>query len=95
MRRPYVYILTNHCHGTLYVGVTSHLIRRIHQHRCSAVPGFTQRYGLKRLVWFEPCDRMIDAIAYEKRLKNWKRSWKIKLIESKNPCWDDLYERLV
>ncbi|WP_296595060.1 GIY-YIG nuclease family protein [Phenylobacterium sp.] len=78
-------------HGTLYVGVTSDLLGRISQHREEIYPGFTSRYGVKRLVWFETYDGIVDAIQREKSLKKWKRQWKIELIESSNPDWDDLY----
>jgi putative endonuclease len=78
-------------HGTLYIGVTSELIARVHQHREGLREGFTSRYGVKRLVWFETFDGIVDAIQREKSLKKWKRQWKIELIEGSNPDWDDLY----
>jgi putative endonuclease len=78
-------------HGTLYEGVTSQLLLRIYQHREGLIPGFTKTYGLKRLVWFEPQESMIQAIHREKQLKKYKREWKINLIEWDNPHWDDLY----
>ena len=81
--------------GTLYIGVTSQLIRRAWEHREGEVPGFTKRYGLKKLVWFEPWDRIIDAIQREKSLKRWPRQWKINLIERDNPDWSDLYPGLI
>ena len=89
--QPAVYILASKRHGTLYIGVTSHLSRRTWQHRNHLSDGFTARYGVKRLVWFEPCPSMYEAIRFEKRLKNWKRAWKIELIEQKNPEWRDLW----
>ncbi|HEY1604986.1 MAG TPA: GIY-YIG nuclease family protein [Allosphingosinicella sp.] len=91
-RNPAVYIMASGFHGTLYVGVTSDLIARIWQHRTGALGGFTSRYGTKRLVWFEMHDDMEHAIAREKQLKNWKREWKLVLIEEANPLWRDLAE---
>jgi putative endonuclease len=93
-RRFYVYILASRIGGTLYIGVTNDLIRRIHQHRTSAVDGFTKRYGVARLVYFEQFDDVENAIQREKRLKKWNRVWKIRLIEELNPNWDDLYPGL-
>jgi len=87
----YVYIITNKRFGTLYVGVTNHLIARILQHRDGIVPGFTKKYNLTRLVWFQATDDIEGAILFEKRLKRWRREWKIKLIESENPDWRDLW----
>ena len=90
-----VYIMTGGMHGTLYIGVTSDLLRRIWEHRTGQGHGFTKRYGLTRLVWYEVHDRMIAAIAREKRLKRWNRDWKTALIERTNPDWSDLYDSLV
>jgi putative endonuclease len=81
--------------GTLYIGVTSNLIGRVAQHKSNAVEGFTKRYGVHRLVWFELLPDMQTAIAREKTLKNWKRSWKIELIMETNPEWRDLYGDLL
>ncbi|MBN9023223.1 MAG: GIY-YIG nuclease family protein [Rhizobiales bacterium] len=89
-----MYILSNKPHGTLYVGVTSNLPRRIWEHREGLVAGFTQRYAVKRLVFFEYFSSISDAIQREKRIKEWRRSWKINLIVSMNPDWRDLYEDL-
>ena len=89
-REPCVYILANGRLGTLYVGVTSDLIGRIVQHREGTFEGFTKRYGVKRLVWFEQAETMDAAIAHEKKLKKWPRDWKCNLIERQNPAWDDL-----
>lgn len=86
-----VYIMADHYRGTLYIGVTSEFHARIIQHREGVLPGFTQRYGLKRLVWYEHHDVMTEAIHREKSLKEWRRQWKINLIERDNPRWDDLY----
>ena len=91
MKQPCVYIVTNKPNGTLYVGVTSALPKRACEHRIGAVEGFSKKYGLKRLVYVSPMDTMADAIALEKRLKKWRRAWKIALIEQANPEWRDLY----
>ncbi|MCO6179908.1 GIY-YIG nuclease family protein [Ciceribacter sp. RN22] len=90
----FVYIMTNHKHGTLYIGVTSDLERRIYEHREELVKGFTSTYGLKRLVWYEEHQSIGSAIQREKSLKRWYRQWKIELIESLNPDWRDLYPEL-
>ena len=90
----YVYIMTNQKHGTLYIGVTSDLDRRIYEHREAITPGFTSKYGCKRLVWYEAHDSIGTAIQREKSLKRWYRQWKIELIEAMNPEWRDLYEEL-
>jgi putative endonuclease len=89
-RQPCVYILASGRHGTLYVGVTSDLMGRLHQHRAGAIAGFTARYNVKRLVHFEQAETMETAIAREKQLKTWRRDWKCVLIEENNPHWDDL-----
>jgi putative endonuclease len=90
--QPCVYILARASHSTLYTGVTSDLPARIWQHREGVVPGFTRRYGIKRLVWFEPHKEMEFAILREKRIKRWPRAWKYDLIHSINPAWRDLAE---
>lgn len=95
MQGGWVYIMTNRPNGTLYVGVTSDLGRRVSEHRTGAVEGFTQRYGLKRLVYVEHHDHICTAIQRGKNLKHWPRAWKVRLILDSNPAWDDLYERLV
>ena len=87
---PCVYILCSSRHGTLYIGVTSNLLARLAQHREGLIPGFTRRYGVKRLVYYEVFDTMEAAIVREKRLKEWRRAWKIELIEARNEHWDDL-----
>ena len=89
-----VYMMASRRHGTLYIGVTSDLISRVVQHRDGALEGFTKRYGVKRLVWFEPHDFMTEAIRREKALKKYKRDWKINLIERENPGWNDLFPGL-
>jgi putative endonuclease len=89
-RQPCVYMLASKRNGTLYIGVTSDLIRRIHDHRSGAVSGFTRDYAVYRLMWFEQHGTMDEAILREKRLKKWNRAWKITMIEELNPHWDDL-----
>ncbi|MGN7958403.1 GIY-YIG nuclease superfamily protein [compost metagenome] len=90
MREGYVYILSSKRNGTLYTGITSNLSHRLYEHQNNLTPGFTTRYGVKTLVWFETYDLVTDAIAREKAIKNWPRAWKIKLIEDLNPAWDDI-----
>jgi putative endonuclease len=89
-----VYMMSNRKHGTLYIGVTSDLIQRVSQHRNGDLPGFTKRYGLKRLVWYERHDFMTAAIQREKSMKKYRRDWKINLIENENRHWDDLFPAL-
>ena len=86
----YVYILASKKHGTLYIGVTSDLVRRVYEHKTKAVPGFTTKYGVDKLVLFEMYEDAATAIAREKELKKWRRDWKTRLIEEQNPNWDDL-----
>jgi len=81
--------------GTLYIGVTSDLVKRIWEHKNNMVEGFTKRYGVHQLVWYEVHEGMESAIEREKRLKEWKRKWKLELIESTNPSWQDLYHTIV
>jgi putative endonuclease len=88
-RLPCVYILASRRCGTIYIGVTSDLLARLHQHRTARVEGFTSRYAVWRLVHFEMFDDMPSAIACEKQLKNWHRPWKVALIEERNPFWED------
>ncbi|HTH28388.1 MAG TPA: GIY-YIG nuclease family protein [Sphingobium sp.] len=90
VKQPCVYILASQAYGTLYIGVTSDLIGRLHQHRTKIIPGFTSSYAVHMLVRFEMCDTMDAAISREKQLKRWHRQWKINLIESENPQWVDL-----
>ncbi len=92
---PYVYMLASERNGTLYTGVTKDLIRRIYEHKNDAVHGFTSRHQMHNLVWYEQTDSIFLAIQREKQLKNWQRSWKIKLIEQTNPYWNDLYSALL
>jgi putative endonuclease len=95
MKTYYVYILASKRNGTLYTGVTNNLIRRVYEHKNDIVPGFTSRYGVHMLVYFEQGNSIIDVITREKRIKKWKRAWKIELIENLNPEWKDLYFDLV
>jgi putative endonuclease len=88
----YAYMLVSRVRGTLYIGVTGDLVRRVFEHRSGAVPGFTRRYGVSRLVWFEEFDDVTAAIQREKTFKHWLRAWKIDLIERNNPTWRDLYD---
>lgn len=90
----FVYILTNKKNGTLYIGVTNDLKKRIYQHKRELVDGFTKKYGLKILVYYELFQDIESAIIREKRLKKWKRLWKLRIINEKNPQWKDLYEEL-
>lgn len=88
-------MLTNRRNGTLYVGVTSDLVKRIWEHKNEVVEGFTKRYGIHTLVWYELHPNMESAITREKAIKEWKRRWKLELIESINPDWHDLFEELI
>jgi putative endonuclease len=90
--QPCVYILTSKRNGTLYTGVTSDLLARIHQHREGRARGFTRKYDVKLLVWFEQHPTIHSAITREKRIKKWNRAWKLELIEAENPDWRDLAE---
>ncbi len=92
--QPCVYIITNHRCGTLYIGVTSNLSRRAYEHREGVIDGFSKKYGLRQLVWYEIHDTMESAIVHEKQMKDWRRTWKINLIETMNPAWLDLYDTL-
>jgi len=94
-KQPCVYIMTNQPRGTLYVGVTSNLIQRTWQHRNHLTEGFTAKYGLVQLVYYEPHEEMCDAIKREKAIKNWKRVWKIELIEKTNSNWIDLFSQII
>ena len=94
-KQPCVYILASDRNGTLYVGVTSDLIKRVWEHQHELVPGFTKRYSVHDLVWYKLHDSMESAIAREKTIKEWKRRWKLELIERENPEWKDLYPGLL
>jgi putative endonuclease len=91
----YVYILASKRNGTLYIGVTSELIKRVYEHKNNLVEGFTQKYKVHNLVYYETTDDINSAITREKQLKKWKRTWKMELIEKNNPGWRDLYFELI
>ena len=93
--QPCVYILASERNGTLYIGVTSDLVQRVWEHQSDFVEGFTKKYKVHHLVWYEVHDNMEAAINREKQLKEWKRQWKITLIEKTNPYWNDLYASIV
>jgi putative endonuclease len=95
MKRPCVYILASKRNGTLYVGVTSDLTKRVWEHKGHFVEGFTKKYGVTQLVWYEPHETMESAITREKQLKKWNRAWKLRMIEEANPEWKDLYESII
>ncbi len=94
MHNYYVYIMASERNGTLYVGVTNNLVRRVYEHKHDVVDGFTKQYAVKQLVWFEHVEDISTAIMREKQIKKWYRKWKIELIESHNPQWKDLYEEI-
>lgn len=91
MKQPAVYLLSSRPNGTLYVGVTSNLVQRVWQHREGLIEGFSRRYNVKTLVWYEQHETMPSAIAREKAIKKWNRDWKLRLIEESNPQWRDLW----
>ena len=95
MKAPAVYILASQRNGTLYVGVTGDLIKRIHEHKTGLIDGFTKRYKTHSLVYFEQHETMDNAITREKQIKKWNRKWKLELIEASNPEWQDLYVTLI
>jgi putative endonuclease len=95
MKQPCVYILASRRNGTLYIGVSSDLVQRVWQHKNNLVEGFTQKYHVHRLVWYELHDTMESAIGREKAIKEWKRAWKIELIETNNREWRDLYPEII
>ena len=94
MKQYFVYIMASKKNGTLYIGVTNDLIKRVYQHKNNIIKGFTEKYSVHNLVYYEPYRYVKDAINREKRLKRWKRAWKIRLIEQENPNWEDLYPKL-
>jgi putative endonuclease len=94
MKAGFVYMMANRKNGTIYTGVTSELTTRVYQHREELIEGFTKRYGCKRLVWFEAHEEPQDARRRELQIKEWKRAWKVRLIEEQNFDWDDLYPTL-
>jgi len=95
MKQPCVYILASRRNGTLYTGVTSNLVQRVWQHKNNLADGFTKKYGIHTLVWFEMHATMESAIGREKAIKEWQRAWKLALIESVNPEWQNLYEDII
>lgn len=95
IKQYYVYIMASNKNGTLYIGVTSDLVKRIYEHKNNLAKGFTQKYNVHKLVYLETCDNIEVAINREKQLKVWKRSWKIDLVEKNNPTWKDLYQETV
>ena len=94
MKLPCVYLLASRRNGTLYIGVTSDLVKRVWQHKNDLVEGFTKQYGVHMLVWYEPHETMESAIRREKSIKKWNRKWKLDLIEQSNPQWQDLFNDL-
>ena len=94
-RQPAVYILASRQNGTLYIGVTSDLVKRVWEHKNNSIEGFTKKYGVHLLVYYEVCEDMVAAISREKQLKKWNRAWKVELIEEKNREWKDLWDEIV
>ncbi len=94
-KQPCVYLLASKRNGTLYTGVTSNLVKRVWEHKQHTVEGFTKKYSVEMLVWYEVHETMESAITREKAIKNWKRAWKIHVIETMNPQWQDLYSDLL
>jgi putative endonuclease len=94
-KQPAVYIVASGRNGTLYIGVTSDLQKRVWEHKNDLIEGFTKRYSVQRLVYYELHDEMVSALRREKQIKKWKRDWKLKLIEGENPDWDDLWEKIL
>ena len=95
MKNYYIYILSNKRNGTLYIGVTSNLIKRIQEHKNKLVDGFTKKYNVDKLVYYEQAEQINSALAREKSLKKYNREWKINLIEKENPNWNDLYDSII
>ena len=95
MKTGFVYIMASEKNGTLYIGVTSDLVKRVHEHKTSEIDGFTKKYHIHSLVYYEIADDIRGAIIREKQLKKWNRDWKLKLIEKENPTWKDLYGDLI
>ena len=94
MKNYYVYILSSKRNGTLYTGVTSDIVKRVYEHKNGLVKGFTKKYNVDTLIWYEMHESVESAIHREKQIKKWKRAWKLKLIEKENPGWYDLYESI-
>ncbi len=95
MKQGYVYIMANKPQGTIYIGVTSDIIKRVYEHKNDFIDGFSRKYALKNLVYYEVFDEIAEAIKREKQLKEWQRKWKIELIEKQNLKWEDLYETIL
>jgi putative endonuclease len=95
MKLPAVYIMASKRNGTLYTGVTSDLRKRVFEHRSDAIEGFTKRYGVHNLVYFELHENMFEAITREKQIKKWNRAWKLRIIEQQNPDWEDLWAQIL
>ena len=95
MKNYYVYIVSSQKNGTLYVGVTNNLAKRVYEHKKNLISGFTEKYKVHNLVYFEKYNDIDEAILREKRIKRWKRNWKIKLIEKNNPEWEDIYHEII
>ena len=95
LKVPCVYIIASRRNGTLYVGITSDLLKRVGEHKNDLVEGFTRRYGVHKLVWYEVHETMESAIQREKGIKKWNRKWKLALIEQSNPQWEDLFDNLI
>ncbi len=95
MKSYYIYIMTSKKNGTLYIGITNDLIKRVFEHKKGLVEGFTKKYQVNKLVYFEETQDVESAIMREKKLKDWKRKWKLELIEKTNPKWDDLYDKIL
>ncbi|MBI2336060.1 MAG: GIY-YIG nuclease family protein [Deltaproteobacteria bacterium] len=95
MKKYFIYIMASRRNGTLYIGVTNDIVRRVYEHKNDLIKGFTERYKVHHLVYVEETDDVNAAITREKQLKKWKRSWKLRLIEELNPKWKDLYEKLL
>ena len=94
MKNYYIYIMTNKRNGTLYIGVTNDLIRKVYEHKNYLLDGFTKNYDIKMLVYFEIYDSIETALNREKNIKAWQRSWKVRIIEEQNPHWNDLYNQV-
>jgi putative endonuclease len=95
MQQSYVYILASKKNGTIYVGVTSDLVKRVYEHKQNLADGFTKKYNVHNLVYYEVHKEIEEAITREKQIKKWNREWKLKLIEEKNPGWEDLYDEII
>ncbi len=95
MKTYFVYIMASQKNGTIYIGVTGNLIKRVYEHKNNAIKGFTSKYKIHKLVYYEQTNDIKSAIAREKKLKNWHRQWKINLINEHNPSWKDLYDELI